>query len=386
MDRKRNLVLALLVAVVVAGLATWWARFRVETPPQTGGVAEPAPVVHLGADLPLSGDMSFYGQEVQRGLQLALQGVKSIRVLYEDNHSNARDSVTVFQKFASRGDVPVVISSNSPLGAPLRSLAQQNETVLLALVTGAKDFAAGNPWVFRDSITQAAQGPPLAQYAVEEVGASRAATLVVNDDYGLDGATAFESAFEAMGGDVVASETFETPDTDMRSQLTKLKRSSPEVLFVVGREQNLIAAVVQAVELDVAPVILSVNAFDSETVIRGTGTAGERVVFTSYDVDLDAREDSRRFKERFLAAYDDEPSIYAIDAYAAGHYLQEIVEEHGGDAQAIRHALVTLATPSIKGPIEVTKEGDIVPPIGLFTIKGGLKTPLSRGKPVADAA
>ena len=164
----------------------------------------------IGADLPLSGSMAYYGQEVRRGMELAHAEDPSIPIDFEDNHSNARDAVTVFTKFVSDENIPVVVSANSPLSAPLRPLASENKIVLLALVTGMSNFPGENPWVFRDSITQTIESPPLASYAIEKLQAKRAATLVVNDDYGLDGAATFTSAFQKLGGTVVAKDTFET--------------------------------------------------------------------------------------------------------------------------------------------------------------------------------
>lgn len=363
MQRLRWLILGA-AGLVVAGLLVWWATTR-----QPAGER----AVTIGADLPLSGPMAFYGQEVKRGLDLALSGNRIVKVAYEDNHSNARDAVTVFTKFADRGDVPLVVSSNTPLSAPLRELARQRQVILLALVTGATGFTADNPWVFRDAITQPLQGPPLAEYAFTTLGARRAATLVVNDDYGLDGAAAFSKALEALGGTIAAADTFETRDTDLRAQLTKIKTARPDVLFVVGREQNLIAAVVQAFQLEVAPWVLSVNAFDSDTVIKGVGPAGEKVVFTSYYVNLDGTAEGRSFRERFVAAFGAEPSIYAIDAYCAGRYLAPLLEAGGTDSAKLRDALAALEVDSIKGRIEVTPEREILPPLGLYTVKGAQK-------------
>lgn len=385
LSRSRTVGLALTAAVVLVFLGYFFYRSRPSGPVAPAGPSSASTAVVVGANLPLSGAMAFYGTEVQRGLDLALAGSSTVKVAYEDNHSVAKDSVTVFQLFAGRPDVPVVISSNSPLSAPLRDFARRSQRVLLALVTGAERFAADNPWVFRDAITQSAQAPPLARYAYETLSARRAVTLVVNDDYGLDGARAFVRAFTGMGGEVVREETFQTPDSNLRAQLTKLKAARPQVLFVVGREQNLIAAVTQAVELDVAPHLLSVNAFDSPAVIAGTGRAAERVVFTSYDVDLGTSEEGRRFRDSYVARHGSPPSIYAIDAYAAGKYLAGIANTAGASAVAFRDSLTTLRTTSIKGPIVVTPERDIVPPIGLFRVESGEKKPV-RALPLAKAA
>lgn len=359
-------------ATLLAGLALFPVACD-----RAGGGNTPPQKITIGASLPLSGPMAFYGQEVQRGLQLALAQDSGITVVYEDNRSNARDAVTVFNKFASRGDIPLVVSSNSPLSAPLRDLAQQDSIVLLAMVTGASNFAKNHSYVFRDAITQTAEAPPLARYAADSLRVRRVATLVVNDDYGLDGARNFVAAFTAAGGTVVAQETFESSEGNLRAQLTKIKQLQPDAVYIVGREQNLISAVVQAVELDVAPQILSGDSFDSENVIRSTGQAAERVVFVSYYVNLDGSEQGRAFKEAFVRSYGEEPSIYAIDAFVAGHYLADVIRRSGASPEAIRTNLASLDMQSIKGRVNVSPDRDIVPPIAIYRIRNGEKQLLS---------
>ena len=378
----------MLVVLVVLGALAWFGRSGrggAKDAPIASRVSTKKTTVLVGANLPLSGPMSYYGQEVQRGLTLAFDGEAEIRPVYEDNHSVARDAVTVFQMFASRG-TPIVISSNSPLSAPQRALAQESRIVLLALVTGAEDFADGNPWVFRDAITQTAEAPPLADYAWDALGARKMVSLVVNDDYGLGGSRAFKRQFETRGGTVVAEETFETANTDLRAQLTKLKTARPDAIYIAGRQQNLIAAIVQARELAVAPQILTGDSFDSPSVIEGVGAAGQGVVFSSYDIDLSATEEARQFEERFLKRFGSEPGVYAVDAYAAGRYLLDIFRRVGPDAGRIREEMSKLKTTSIKGPLEVTKDHDILPPIGIFKLGNGEKVRLMGTEKLRAAA
>ena len=70
----------------------------------------------------------------------------------------------------------------------------------------------------------------------------------------------------------------------------------------------------------------------------------------------------------------------------AGRYLLEIFGRTGANADRIREELAALRTTSIKGPIAVTEDHDVLPPIGIFTIQGGEKVRLEAAVRLEKAA
>src|SRR5216110_1706570 len=124
-------------------------------------------------------------------------------------------------------------------------MAEQTRIPLLATVVSVRDLAKDSTWSFRDFLTQEQMAGPMGVYAASKLDLKSGAALVVNDDYGRDGAKAFSETFQQHGGKWLGEETFNQKDTDVRSQATKIAALKPQVVLVVGRDQSLGLAIKQ---------------------------------------------------------------------------------------------------------------------------------------------
>lgn len=331
--------------------------------------------IKVGVNLPLTGNLSFYGNQVKDALMIAVEQNqnKNIEFQFEDNQSNPTNSVTVFNKFALDNNMPIIISCNSPLSIPLRPLAKKNKKVLLALVTGARDFGALNIWSFRDAINQDQEGSALANYLIDKTNKRIGVTFVVNDDYGLGGAEAFTKKFQELGGKVVAQETFSMDERNMRSKIIKLLNNKPEFVFLVGREQTIITSINQIRERDKNILIITSDSFDSPNIIRRLGENSKGIVFASYYDNLN-NDIAKRFIREFQNKYNNKPGIYAYDAFVAGNYLIKLISQVGSDSNKLRDSLSTMVYYSaIKGKLVVNSKRDIVSHISIFRIDNNLQ-------------
>lgn len=326
--------------------------------------------IKIGAILPLTGNLSFYGNEVKRGLLLysEFEENNSIEYLFEDNNSKANISVTIFNKFGPDDKIPVIISCNSPMSIPLKPLAEKYKKVLLALVTGAVDFGEDNIWCFRDAIRQRPQTIALANYVINDLKLTKGATFVVNDDYGTDGAEVFSNQITELGGEILIRDTFTMDQRDMRNSIAKILSKDTEFILLIGREQTIISSIKQIREKDKDIVIIATNSFDSQTVYDGIKPIYQYIYFTSNVYDM-SKGVGAKFKEKYYTLYEQEPSIYAIDAFTAGQYLGSIVSEFGANSDSIRIALQNMKFSSpLRGDLKVSPIRDILTPIGIYQI------------------
>lgn len=339
-------------------------------------------VVKIRMTLPLTGSFAYYGQEVQRAFDLAMIDYKpffdekkiQVDLKSEDNAGDAKNSVANFQKFASEGGVKIIVSSNTPLSQPLIPLAESSKINTLALVTGAKDFAKDKKYMFRDAVMSDEQGVALGKYFRDTLKVNRVATIVVNDDYGKDAAKALKEEFIKGGGQVVSEENFAGTDTDLKTQILKVKNSKPDVILFVGREKSLIIGVKQFLELGISTdKIYSINAFESPTVFSGLGASANGIRFASMYYDLKTNPKMQKFFDNFKAKYGSEPGIYAIDAYSAAEYFIQSIADCGKTVDKINKCLTTEKFNTIKGEITFNVKHDASQVIGLYEIKNGKK-------------
>lgn len=329
----------------------------------------------IGADLTLSGNIAYWGVQIQKGLAQATadfnktSAVVKVEIVSQDNKGTAANAVSVFRRFVTVDKVSAVVSVFSPVSNPLREIANQMHVPLVATVVSAEGFGATSPWCFRDFPSQSQQSVALAQYIVSNFHAVRFATLVVNDDYGKDGEIAFCDEVVKHGGEVIVKEYMSQSDLVVLNQVNKILAAKPECIYIVVRDTALGASVKQFRERGYKGLIVGVNAFDSPLVWNAAGTAGEGCIFTSAYVDLNDGKASE-FVRNYIATYDESPDWIAAYGYSIGQYLVHGVVEAKGDAESIRSYLSNVHAATIRGLLIMNAQRDVISPIGVFVREG----------------
>jgi branched-chain amino acid transport system substrate-binding protein len=207
------------------------------------------------------------------------------------------------------------------------------------------------------------------------LGARTAATFVVNDAYGTDGAKLFTEAFTKEGGQVVAAETMGSSDTDYRGQLTKIINAKPDVLYTVARDAALANAVRQARQAGFQGKIVGVNAFDAPIVWSTLGDLSNGIVFAGIQVDTNSQE-VRQFDADYRNKYSEAPDWVSLYGYSIGQYLIRAVQEGGTDTAKIRAALSALNIRTLRGALTMNPSREINQQFGLYLRQNGQNEPV----------
>jgi branched-chain amino acid transport system substrate-binding protein len=353
----------------LAAIAAFFIWQKLDTQP-----AQAAP--KIGACLSLTGPFSYWSQQIKRGLDLATEHAndlhpgKAPEIIYEDNQGDPKIAVTAFQKLANVDHVLAVITAHTPIAKAQRPLAGQSKIPLLGTVVSAVDFGLENEWCFLDWPSHQILTPSVAEYSFKTLGARKAATLVINDAYGTDGAKLFAETFTNKGGLMVASETIGPNDTDLRGQLTKIINTHPEVLYMVARDAALANAVKQARQGGYPGQIVGVNAFDAPVVWDALGPLAEGIVFAGVQVDTSSPT-VRKFSEDYRRKYLQEFDWVSLYGYSIGQYLIQAVQEGGGDTEKIRQALQNLNADTLRGTLKMSAQREVQQQPRLYQRKNG---------------
>jgi branched-chain amino acid transport system substrate-binding protein len=352
------------IGVVLIAAVLWQALLRKSSPE----------AFKVGAVFTLTGGTSYWSEQTKKGMDLALQELnvgngKPVIVVYEDVQGNPQMAAAAMNKLINIDNVSIVISIFTPVSQPLRQIAESRNTPLLATVTSAHEFAKGFKWVFRDFPTQDQMAGALGSFAVEKIGIRTAAALVVNDDYGLDGARQFRRTFQAAGGSFIAQEVFEQKATDIRTQATRVLAGKPEAILVVGRDQSLALAIRQLWEAGFRGQILSVNCLDAKNVWELAGQAVEGAIFASAYVDFEGKVDAKEFYRKFLTKYGQEPDYVNVYGFSITKYLVPIIRQAEGDPSKLRDLLERLNVESIRGQLVTDENHDVRTPIAIYKIE-----------------
>ncbi len=145
-------------------------------------------------------------------------------------------------RFAAMPELVAVIG-HSDSASTLSAAAVYNRHEIPQIVTIATNPAITNigDWTYRLCISDLAQGPALAEYAVEEWGKKKIGIFYVNDDYGRGLASIFEKRILELGGAIAFSvmhrNTPAEEDLDLiRSTLGRAKlEGEPDLIALFQR-------------------------------------------------------------------------------------------------------------------------------------------------------
>ena len=208
----------------------------------TGCSKKTSDTIKIGGIFPLSGSVAVYGTECRNGVELAINEInaaggidgKMLELVAEDDEGSPEKSVNAYKKLVTKDKCSIIIGSlTSGCTAAISSLAQAQKVLLLAPAATQTDITDAGDYVFRACFIDPFQGTVGGKFALEDLGAKNAAVLYdVQNDYSIGLYENFKVVFEQGGGKVVAEESYSTGDKDFNAQLTKIKTTNPDVVYL----------------------------------------------------------------------------------------------------------------------------------------------------------
>lgn len=328
--------------------------------------AEPAKAkeILIGANFELTGNVATYGVSVLNSIDMAFAEINAqggvlgvpIKLVKVDNKSDATESTNVATRLITQDKVVALIgpvtSTNALAAAPVA--IQYKVPLLTPTGTNEKitfENGATKEWIFRSCFIDSFQGMVGANFAAGTLKAKTAAVFVEkNSDYSKGLAAVFEKTFKEKGGTIVANESFVTEDKDFRAQLTKIKGTNPDVLYVPSyyEQDGLIAK--QALEVGFKGAIVGADGWDSAKLleIAGGAKALEKVYFTNHYSVADTSPKVVKFVQTYKAKFGSEPDALAALGYDGAYLLADAIKRAGAaDPAKIKDALA--ATKGFEG-------------------------------------
>ena len=335
--------------------------------------------VPIGAVLSLTGAAASYGESQQRGLelaarQLAEKGGVTYDLVIEDDQTDPRQGITVFDQFVSQ-DVSLIIGptlSNAAVQAD--PIAQEAGVPVLGISNTAAGVTDIGDYIFRNSLTEQAVIPQTIAQATERFGLSRVVVLYSNDDaFTESGYEAFAAALEEEGVEVSETLTFSKTDTDFRALLTQAQQSNPDALVVSALVEAAIPLVTQARELGIDVPIIGGNGFNNPQLMADAGAAAEGVVVGAAWNSSSDNPENTAFLQDFEAEFGTQPDQFAAQAYAGLMLVDTAVRAScAADRESLKEALGRLENvPTVLGDFSIDENRDAVHPAVVQVVQNG---------------
>jgi len=264
------------------------------------------PTVKIGLVAELTGKIPAVGASCKNAALLAVKEINDaggieiagqkykIDLVIEDTASKPEQAASATQKLITLDNVLAIVGPNSSSNAlPAAEIAEDAKVVLIApWSTNPKtttDAKTGEPkkYVFRACFTDTFQGHVLGKFARENLKAEKAAVFFdIASEVLKSQSELFKKSFEENGGKIVASETYTTGDKDFSAQLTKIKESNPDIIFLPSYYTDVPLQIQQAHRLGITVPFLGSDAWSTEELLKMCGNECEGFYFCNhYSVD-----------------------------------------------------------------------------------------------------
>ncbi len=337
----------------------------------------------IGVMLPLTGDGAAYGLPIQRAVKISIDEInakggvngKKLEPIYEDSKCNPKDGNAAAQKLINVDKVKVIIGgacSGETLGAA--PITEANKVILFSPSATSPDITKAGDFVFRDAPSDAYAGVVSSNYVYNDLNAKKAAVISESTDYAQGLRRVFKENFAKSGGEIVADETYNPEDTDFRTQVTKVKAASPDVVYLVPQAPAKgILLIKQLKEAGVTTQLLTAEVLVGRNVIKENAADMEGLI------GIEQKFDEKNPKAAsLLAKYKQQSGEEApFPGYMSGVYdivylLADAITKNGYDSEKIRDYLYAVKDyDGAVGKITLDQNGDAVLDYTIEQVKNG---------------
>jgi branched-chain amino acid transport system substrate-binding protein len=363
------------LAAVCALLASCAAPAFHQAAPDRGATspAPPAPV-KIGVFEPLSGADKDYGELEKAGIELAHRLYpevlgRPIELVVADNRSDIGRAAAAAQTLVEKGVSVALGSYRSTLSIAGGDVFSASGIPAIAITNGNPIVTNTNDYYFRVRHVEAFQGVAVAKYAVEELGASKAAVMrEIDNDYAAALCQSFSDKFTALAGDpdAIAYTSDYPPGTvDFTAELARVKAAGAEAVFIPAEAGTAIMISAQAEAAGLEAMLLGTDLWESEAMLSVTNASIlNRMAFSSDYGQGAAQSDlAYEFAGAYAAEFGEgsEPDHAAALGFDAYMLARDAISRAGAGATpgAIRDALAeTKSFPGASGNITFDENGD----------------------------
>ena len=323
--------------------------------------------ITIGVAVALTGDNAEpYGIPMQKGLELAREEINmmlppgmSITFSTKDALSTVEGAKAAVQELVNQGVPAIVgvgISTHLEQAFPI---AQESGVVAFSPISSAAGLSSLGDYIFRTGLATNILNPSGVMATHAKLGYTKVATIYdAADTYSTSSNEEIVKALGAGSVEILTQETFQTGDTDFKTQLTSIMDMAPDAVFVAALSGEMVQIIAQAKEVGISVPLIVPDLTGKE--IQAVGDAAEgAITFAGWSA-LSNAQGNQAFIQKYQAKYGSEPGPWAAQAYATLHILANaMMEARSTDPAMIRDALAqTMDFPTILGNFSFDPNGE----------------------------
>jgi branched-chain amino acid transport system substrate-binding protein len=222
--------------------------------------------------------------------------------------------------------VPAFVTAWSAVAKAVAPIANDSKTIALVVGANSPNVSKLGEYVYTTFPLADVDLTALCGHLYGKMGKRRAAVVFVNDETGVAGAEIFRNEFTRLGGQIVASETYDNRATDFTGAILKARSGQPDTIHIQGQVSDTPQIVAQMRQLGLTQTITSYAAIYNPRFIQALGAAAEGVIVTSLAPDAQDSPKVAEYVARWKREKGREPNglPYTQYLYDAPYLVAEV--------------------------------------------------------------
>ena len=349
-----------------------------------GNSGDSTGTIKVGEFASLTGGTATFGISSHEGTLMAIEEInaaggvlgKQLKLLTEDTRSKDGEPATVVNKLIAREGVVAILgevaSSRSLEAAPI---CQANKIPMISPSSTNPKVTETGDYIFRVCFTDRFQATVMADFSTKKLKMKRVAVFTnVKSDYSKGLAKFFKERFIASGGEITTELDYSGSDKDFKAQLTTIKASNPDGVFVPGYYTDCALISIQARQLGITVPLFGGDGWESEKLFEIGGDAIEGNYLSTHYHPAAGSELSRKFQENYKKRWKGKtPDALAACGYDSALVLADAIKRAGTtDGPKLRDAIAaTKNFPGVTGNITINEKRDATKSAVILKISGG---------------
>lgn len=346
-------------------------------------------IVRIGFAGPLTGPSAHQGQDVEHGIQIAVEEanqqqlkigdkVARFKLVSEDDVADPRTGTAVAQRLVDSKVAVVIGHYNSGTSIPASKIyAAAGIPQISPSATNPTLTRQGIPSVFRTVNDDATLGRYAGNYLVSQLKAQRIAIFDDRTAYGQGLADEVTKAVKAAGGNVVVREYTNDKSTDFNAILTTAKAQKADAVFFAALDYQAAPMAKQMKNLGLKARFMNIGNLPNDSFRQMAGNAAEGTYAWNYGTPLQDMPKGAAFEQKLkdkfgVGVVQSSPAAY--DATWAA--INAMVKAGSDDPKVYLPVLKSQSYEGVTGTIAFDDQGNLKNPAAtVFQFAdGGWKT------------
>jgi branched-chain amino acid transport system substrate-binding protein len=367
MHRRQLFSLAVAVGIAVSGSACKKKDDGGGAGAKGADKADTSEIV-IGHYASMTGNTAHFGQDTDKAARLAAEQInaaggvlgRKLKIVTFDTRGDGAEAANAVTRLIDVEKATAILgevaSSLSLQGGPI---AQRRKIPMVSPSSTNPKVTQVGDYIFRVCYIDPFQGKVMALFARQTLKLDKVAILKdVKNDYSIGLADAFQKSFLAAGGTIAAEQSYSAGDTDFSAQVTAIKSSGAQAIWVPGYYAEVGAIARTAARLGLKIPLLGGDGWDAPELFTIGGDALNGSYFSNHFAPDQASALSQKFVADFKAKYGQEPTGLGALGYDGVMVITDAIKRAGSAAPAaIRDALAaTKDYEAVTGKITMDKD------------------------------